>query len=158
MPGNRLLPHARLVNENPIPYFVTRPFLHRLRRRFPHLPDFFEQKTGVGCVMWLVTWNENTENGVSLEIGGRYFSLNLGGIEKKPISISVAGHAVLFEESARIYDETLDTVTIAGIYRLDDDMCRKEARNRILVFLPMPKKIVAFLHILNMVFGKFLRE
>ncbi len=102
------------------------------------------------CVTWLVTWNDDSLKEVVLNAGGRYFTLNVGEIHFSDcVDITFGEKVLTFSGSANIYDETWKVSREVGIIVLDTEQCRKLAKNRVLVCLPIPTLLNALRYLLE---------
>jgi hypothetical protein len=106
------------------------------------------------CTTWLVTWNNFDFPVAILHLAGRYFTLDTRLIESGDFGLFFGKKRVGFNMVTRLYDETWKTYRNAGVVFLDTNECRKEAENRVLIFLPLARSQKLLPYLLRMLLQK----
>jgi hypothetical protein len=106
------------------------------------------------CTTWLVTWNNIDFSVATLQLAGRYFTFDTRLIESGDFGLFFGEKRVEFNKVVKVYDETWKTYEDAGVVFLDANECRKDAENRVLIFLPLARSQKLLPYLLRMLLQK----
>jgi hypothetical protein len=109
------------------------------------------------CTTWLVTWNNIDFSVATLQLAGRYFTFDTRLIESGDFGLFFGEKRVEFNKVVKVYDETWKTYEDAGVVFLDANECRKDAENRVLIFLPLARSQKLLPYLLRMLLEKIYR-